>query len=104
MAEQIKDAVTGEELSAFTVTTADGRTIVVNARDEDSARAVAREQSGGIGILSVEEGAAEAESTDDDDDSMLTGDELYLRAQELDIEGRSTMTADELRAAIAEAE
>ena len=34
----------------------------------------------------------------------LTGQELHDRAAELDIEGRSSMTADELRAAIAEVE
>lgn len=31
---------------------------------------------------------------------VLAGDALVQRAQELDIEGRSTMTADELRAAV----
>jgi rubrerythrin len=34
----------------------------------------------------------------------LTKDELYAQAQELDIEGRSKMTKDELRAAVAEAQ
>lgn len=35
---------------------------------------------------------------------VLRGDALQARADELDIEGRSKMNADELRAAIAEAE
>lgn len=37
-------------------------------------------------------------------DEKLTGDALNTRAAELDIEGRSEMTADEKRAAVAEAE
>jgi hypothetical protein len=39
-----------------------------------------------------------------DTGEVLTGDALKARAAELDIDGRSQMTADELRAAIAEAE
>lgn len=55
-AEPVTDAVTGEELHAFSVTLADGRNVTVNARDEDTARALAREQGGNVGVLSVEEG------------------------------------------------
>jgi hypothetical protein len=40
----------------------------------------------------------------DDADGELTGDDLKARAAELEIEGRSGMTADELRKAIAKAE
>jgi hypothetical protein len=39
-----------------------------------------------------------------DQQPELTGDELKERAAELDIKGRSAMNADELRAAIAQAE
>jgi hypothetical protein len=39
-----------------------------------------------------------------DEQPQLEGDELKARAAELDIKGRSAMTADELRAAIAQAE
>jgi hypothetical protein len=38
------------------------------------------------------------------EEQQLTGDALDARAAELEIEGRSSMTADEKRAAIAEAE
>lgn len=34
------------------------------------------------------------------EDDQLMGDELYERAKDLDIEGRSEMSADELRRAI----
>lgn len=48
----------------------------------------------------LHEGAA----TDSEDRPLLAGDALEQRARELGIEGRSAMSADELRAAVAEAE
>ena len=47
---------------------------------------------------------AAPEADEDDTVEVLTGKALDERAAELDIEGRSGMTADEKRAAIAEAE
>lgn len=57
----------------------------------------------------LEERAADAESEEttvatEETSDGLTRDELYERAQELDISGRSNMTKDELAAAIAEHE
>jgi hypothetical protein len=51
------------------------------------------------------QGAREDETpADPDDDGVLRGDALHERAAQLDIEGRSSMSADALRASIAEAE
>lgn len=77
--DEIKDAVSGETLTAFTAQAADGRTLVVNARDKDTAMRLAREQAGGIGILSLDEGAEEGDTeqagveyTGLDNDSVFT--------------------------------
>jgi hypothetical protein len=48
--------------------------------------------------------ASEAVQQPDSQEPELTGDQLKERAAELDIKGRSAMNADELRAAIAQAE
>lgn len=52
--------------------------------------------------------AAKAAAADEppvpDEDGVLRGDDLQKRAEELDIKGRSTMSADKLRQAVATAE
>lgn len=70
--EQIKDAVTGEQLSAFNVQMADGRQATVTARDADTARAVAREQHGNVGVLSVESADTTDEPNTADDSVTFT--------------------------------
>jgi len=42
-----------DSLSSFEVGMADGRTITVDAPDEQTARLVAREQGGNVGVLSA---------------------------------------------------
>lgn len=53
---KITDATTGEELHTFHGRLSDGREFTVNARDEESARAVAREQGGGVNVFDIEKG------------------------------------------------
>lgn len=65
--DELRDPVTGEELQAFSGTLADGRPITVNARDEETARALMREQGGTVGVLSVEAGAGDADMASDED-------------------------------------
>jgi len=63
-------------------------------------------------LLEVEDGSAKAaakaaateEPPQPDEDGLLRGDDLNRRADELGIKGRSKMSADELRASVAEAE
>lgn len=69
MTDKITDAVSGEELTAFTAQMADGRSITVTARDEQTARALAREQ-GGVGVMSI--GEPESPDADDDDSTFET--------------------------------
>lgn len=59
-----------ESLHSFEVGMADGRTITVDAPDEDTAKAVAREQGGNVGVLSAKEikSPDKAKPTDDGDD------------------------------------
>lgn len=55
----------------------------------------------------VEDGrlvAVDSFDSSTDEAPQLSGDALVERARELEIEGRSSMSADELRAAIADAE
>lgn len=156
-----------QEQSTFTAAIADGRQIIVNARDEETAMRLAREQAGGVGVLSVKSGAKKEkpsktddsdnqsgratkpatgepgettpagtptgepgtveqpgpfgassggnagvgggnlddgdDADEDEDDGGLTGEALDKAAAELEIEGRSSMTADEKRAAVRKA-
>lgn len=52
----------------------------------------------------VDEGRLVDLSSFDGEGNLLTGEQLRKRAGELEIEGRSAMSADDLRAAIAERE
>jgi hypothetical protein len=54
--------------------------------------------------MPIDEELAERQAAEREEADRLTGDALDRRAAELDIEGRSTMNADEKRAAIAAAE
>ena len=53
------------ENQSFTAQTADGRSITVDAPDEETAKRVAHEQAGGVGILSVEKTNAKKQKADD---------------------------------------
>lgn len=55
----------------------------------------------GIETLNVD---TRAVHSGDVEDKGLSKDDLYARAQELDIEGRSQMSKDELEAAVRDAE
>lgn len=69
--------------------------------DSDAVREIESTEPGGR----VGQGVSEAiVQPGDDGGEQLEGDALNNRAKELDIKGRSNMTADELRAAIADAE
>jgi hypothetical protein len=56
-------------------------------------------------LLEVPKGSADKQAkAQAEADEVLAGEALQSRAQELDIKGRSSMSADELRDAVAEAE
>lgn len=70
---------------------APGDTVEIDADDTHDARL-------------LDEGLLIEVAGDNSDDDKLTGKALQDRAAELEIEGRSDLSADELRQAIAEAE
>jgi hypothetical protein len=77
-------------------------TDLVLGRDDDDR--VTHDQhlvdGGALGLVE----ALEVPVLDSEDRPLLAGEALEQRARELNIEGRSQMSADDLRAAVAEAE
>jgi len=56
-----------DEYQSYNVTLADGRTLSVDSTSEESARRLAREQGGNVGVLSVELNESPDAEPDDDD-------------------------------------
>lgn len=76
----------------------DGESVVVERDPQEGGSLIERQQAAKQDEQPVE--AAQPEELEEDH----TRDELYERAQELDVKGRSSMDKDELAAAVAEAE
>jgi rubrerythrin len=113
MLAEAKDHGNWELLAALTEEMADGpvkeqfrlaTTEVLAQEEEHYGWASATRAQMLFGLATGGRVMPDAVQASDDGDVDLTRDELYAQAQELEIEGRSTMTKDELKDAVATAQ